>query len=247
MDGNDEIAYALLESIKKLDDHSIGNIVVGSHLMAVESRQVGLASLIDPSGGHLKDIPPENAWKAFEGKSAKRVANQLLEDNRFYSGVGLASITSLYDYEKYDFIKVKAQDILVEKGRGKEVAVIGHFPFVDRIRKEFKKLWVIELKPRDGDVDTTTGFEVLPGCDVVAITATTIINKTLAGILSACKPGSFRILLGPSTPMNPVLFEFGLTMLAGSMVKDREKVFCGISRGEAFRGLQGIDTVCLKR
>ncbi len=242
-----EIGKALLESVNDIDDCVVSAIVIGAHLMAVESRQVGLASLIDPTGGHLKQIPSANAWEKYIGKSASEVAQNILASDTFCAALGLASLTSLYDYRNMNFVNAKAQDILVEKGRGAEVAVIGHFPFVDRLRSEFRKLWVIELKPQEGDVDTKKGFEILPECDVVAITATTIINGTLEKILAACKPGSYKMLLGPSTPMTRVLFDFGIDILAGSKVTDREKVFAGIRQGKSFRYLEGIQTVCLRR
>ncbi|RLB04225.1 MAG: hypothetical protein DRG59_10595 [Deltaproteobacteria bacterium] len=243
----DRIGAALLDSLKFLEDQPINDIVVGTHLLGVHSRQVGLASLVDPAGGHLKKIPDERYWKALEGKSAKEVATKIFEVNTFDVGLGLATISSLYDYSKLDFIKVKAQDIIAEKGRGKEVAIVGHFPFVTRIKKEFQKLWVIELKPQKGDIDTEEGYKVLPRCDVVGITATTIINKTLDNILRTCKPGSFKILLGPSTPMSEVLFGFGIDLLAGSRVVKKDVVFSGIRNGNPFRHLKGIETVCLLR
>ncbi len=241
------ILEALLETLKDVHDYSLDEIVVGTHLMGVKTRQVGLASLLDPCGGHLKDLPDESYWKSFESKRAKEIAFKILEMDTFDAGLGLASITSLYEYSNMEFIKVKAQDIIVEKGKGKEVAVVGHFPFVTRIRENFQKLWVIELDPGEEDIDAEKGFEILPECDVVAITATTIINKTLGALLAACKRDSFKILLGPSTPLTPVLFDFGINMLAGSRVVDEARTFAGIRQGKPFRFLEGIETVCLLR
>ncbi len=243
----DRVSEALLDSIQSVPDYPIEAIVVGSHLLGIKSRQVGLSSLVDTEGGHLRSIPHEKRWKSLKSESAKKVARKIIEFDTFDAGLGLAAITSLYDYSKMSFINVKAQDIIVEKGEGKEVAVVGHFPFVSRIRDKFKKLWVIELKPREGDIGVEEGYRVLPRCELVAITGSTIINKTLSKILMHCNRRSYKILMGPSTPMTNVLFEFGIDLLAGSRVVKEEAVFEGIFRGKPFRYLDGIEMISLER
>ncbi len=241
------ITSALLESVKDEKDHEIEDLIAASHMVAVESRQVGLAATVDPSGGHLRQTPVQKQWVRFVGRSAKDVACLLLSADPFESSIGLASVTSLYDYSNMEFIKAKAQDILVEKGKGKKVAVIGHFPFVNKLRHRFEKLWVIELQPKPGDLSVQQGFSVLPECDVIAITASTIINKTLKGILDHCKADSYKLLLGPSTPLCEVLFDFGINLLCGSRVADKSKVFKGIKEGLSFRQLSGVEPVCLAK
>jgi uncharacterized protein (DUF4213/DUF364 family) len=68
----------------------------------------------------------------------------------------------------------------------------------------------------------------------VAITSTTLINRTLPGILSLCKKGSVKMLLGPTTPLSEIFFDYGIDILAGSVVTDNERVLQSVSEGASF-------------
>jgi hypothetical protein len=46
------------------------------------------------------------------------------------------------------------------------------------------------------------------------------------------------MLLGPSTPMAPVLFDYGIDILAGSVVTDKETVLRSVSEGASFMQLK---------
>ena len=62
--------------------------------------------------------------------------------------------------------------------------------------------------------------ELLPSCDTVIITASTLVNKTLPHLLELCRD-AYTILVGPSCPMCPELLEHGIDRLAGLVVTDR--------------------------
>jgi uncharacterized protein (DUF4213/DUF364 family) len=67
---------------------------------------------------------------------------------------------------------------LLEKLRGKRVAVIGHFRDLERIAAVCH-LSILERRPEPGDLPDTACEFVLPEQEVVIMTATTLINKTL--------------------------------------------------------------------
>ncbi len=77
--------------------------------------------------------------------------------------------------------------------------------------------------------------EILPEADLVAITGMTFINHTLPGLLSLCKPEAYVIILGPSTPLSPVLYDLGVNLLAGSMVENIPAVLAALGQGGNFR------------
>jgi uncharacterized protein (DUF4213/DUF364 family) len=54
-------------------------------------------------------------------------------------------------------------------------------------------------------------------------------------------------MLGPSTPLSPVLFDYGFDALSGSIVIDRDKVINCISQGANFRQVKGVRKVTLRR
>ena len=43
------------------------------------------------------------------------------------------------------------------------------------------------------------------------------------------------LVLGPSTPLSPLLFEYGVHLLSGSVVEDIEAVLQAVSQGANFR------------
>ncbi len=90
---------------------------------------------------------------------------------------------------------------------------------------------MLELDPRDGDIPSEQAPEYIPKADVVAITATTLINHTFEGLLALCKPGTRVMLVGPSTPLSPVLFDKGVDLLCGTIVVDPRAAMLGISQG----------------
>jgi uncharacterized protein (DUF4213/DUF364 family) len=132
----------------------------------------------------------------------------------------------------------------LEKGKGKKVAVIGHFPFVNKLKHEFSEFWVIERRPQPGDLTVIEGAKVLPEADVVAITGSTLLNHTLDMILAICRPDSFKILMGPTTPFSPILFDYGIDALCGTVVEDEDLVCDCISRHLPFKKLKGIRRIC---
>jgi uncharacterized protein (DUF4213/DUF364 family) len=54
-------------------------------------------------------------------------------------------------------------------------------------------------------------------------------------------------MLGPSTPLSPVLFDHGMDILSGSIVVDRDRVLDCISQGANFRQVRGVRKVTMRR
>ena len=74
-----------------------------------------------------------------------------------------------------------ASEILLEKGQGKNVAVIGHFPFTADLSKKARNLWVFEQ--RQGGLRPEEAREVLPRCEIIGIIGTAFITHTLDDLL----------------------------------------------------------------
>ena len=129
------------------------------------------------------------------------------------------------------------------------MAIIGHFPFVERLEKEAKELWTFELpgRSRPGDFSSDEVQTLLPQAEVVAITSTTLINHTLGSLLGLIAPGAYRMMLGPSTPLSPALFDYGFDALSGSIVIDRDQVLNCIGQGANFRQVSGVRKLLMRR
>ena len=159
----------------------------------------------------------------------------------------MATINSLLEIDEGRCLDVNAGDLLVEKGRGKKVALIGHFPFVPKLRQAAKELWVIERQPRDRDLGEEQSERLVPQADVVGITGTAFTNHTIEHLLALCRPEAYVIVLGPTSPLSPVLFDYGVDVVSGTKVVDPGVVLCCVSQGATFRQLKGIRLLTMKK
>jgi uncharacterized protein (DUF4213/DUF364 family) len=155
------------------------------------------------------------------------------------ASIGVAAINSLLDVDEERCVELNAEAWLAERGRGKRVAIAGSFPFVPRLRDKVGQLWVLERHPSEGELFSDEASRVLPQADVVAITGTALINHTLDGLLALCREHSAVMVLGPSTPLSPVLFDYGVDVVSGTQVVDVDLVLKLISQGATFRQVKG--------
>lgn len=217
-------------------DSPITEVRRGLHWTAVVSRKCGLASTLSHGGcSHGKS---EGMEGGFTEMTALELARLSLEEEPEKASLGMAAINSLIDIDPEKYSGDDGLKIVKEMGKGKNISVIGHFPYLDDLAKGAKNLWVIEKQPQPGDRPEEEGRALIPQSDIVVITSTTLINKTLPGILKLCKKGSVKMLLGPSTPLAPVLFDHGIDILAGSVVTEKETVLRSVSEGASFMQLK---------
>lgn len=165
------------------------------------------------------------------------------------AAVGVAAVNALLPRPAGLVHDENAFRVLADRGAGRRVAMIGRFPFADRLRPHCRALWVFELgsRRRPEDFSDAHAAALLPEAEVVAITATTLVNHTLGGILDRLRPEALRILLGPSTPLAPSLLGRGIDVLCGSVVTDPEKVLRAASEGAVTPQVQGVERVSLWR
>jgi uncharacterized protein len=196
-----------------------------------EGIRCGLAAtLSNPEFEHHLHPAVRQAGHLHEMNSAELAA--LSDSNSFTErAIGLATINALLPRTPGSWTDLNAEDYLIKNAGGKNVAVVGHFPFIQRLKPCAKQLWVLELNPRDGDLPAQAAPEVLPQADLAAITATTLINQTFDGLISLCRPGAIVILLGPSTPLSPVLYDYGVNLLAGTIVENPQAALLGVGQG----------------
>ena len=83
------------------------------------------------------------------------------------ASIGMATINSLIDIEESKYIEKNAFEIILEKGQGKNVTMVGHFPWIPKLREKVQNLWVLEQRLREGDLPAKEAERILPQCDVV--------------------------------------------------------------------------------
>ena len=212
--------------------------VQGSHLLGLRSEGLGLCSRATPHGE-----PPATELHTLPN-SAKETAELLLGRSGEPDALafGMAAVNLLLPLPA-GTASMKAQELIMDRGRGKRVAVVGHFPFVERMGGEFADFWVIEKEPRPGDRPEHEADKLLPLADVVALTGTTLLNGSCERLLRLCRPDAFTIMLGPSTPLSPSLFDWGLHALGGTRVSDPDLAVEGIHASRTFKQLRGVEQV----
>jgi hypothetical protein len=205
----------------------------------VTSRFTGLASTYREPDLHHGDQPSRvNEAGALIGKRAGELAEYARSNETVSASIGMATVNSLIEVDESRCVERGAFDVLAEKGRGRNIGVVGHFPFIPKLRELAQNVWVIERHPQPGDCPESDAPRILPQCEVVCLTGTSLINHTIEKLLALCE-GSFVVLTGPTSPVTPVLFEFGIDVICGTRVTNPDEVIRFISQGANFQQLRG--------
>jgi uncharacterized protein (DUF4213/DUF364 family) len=228
----------LLDSLQ--GDAPVRQILVGAFWTAVvldtDPPRCGLASTLRAETGG--PWPPVVRAGRLMELSGRKLAELLRSERILEASIGMAAVNALLEVDAAALPEVNAGQIVQEQGAGRSVAIVGHFPFIDRVRAAADRCWVLELHPGPGDLPAERAAELLPQADVVALTGTSLINHTFDELIGLCRPDAFVLLLGPSTPLSPVLFDAGLNALSGTVVDDAQQVLLSVGQGATFRQIK---------
>ncbi|HHS98182.1 MAG TPA: hypothetical protein ENK08_09885 [Chloroflexi bacterium] len=229
---------ALLSSLR--GDAPVRQVLVGAFWTAVvldtDPPRCGLASTLRGES-HEAGPPVPDAGRLLE-RTARQLAERLHSPRPMEASIGMAAFNALLEVDASACVEVNAEEVIVEKGAGRRVAIVGHFPFVDRVRQTAATCWVLELHPRPGDLPADRAAEVLPQADVVALTGTSLLNHTFDDLVRLCRPDAYVLLLGPSAPLSPVLLDAGVDAVSGTVVTDPDRVLTALSQGATFRQIK---------
>ncbi|MEA3336434.1 MAG: DUF364 domain-containing protein [Chloroflexota bacterium] len=245
----------LIDSLlSQITDGAICDIRVGASWTAVEAhvageRRCGLAtSFSGHRSGHHGRPRVADAGN-LTGFSPTALVQLARSDSPMEIAIGLAAINALLPRQPALWAEEHAADVIAHHGKGKRVVLVGHFPFVDQLRERVGTLWVLELQPQAGDLPASAAVDVVPRADVLAITSTAFINRTFAGLMALRRRDALVMLLGPSTPLSPVLFDYGVHFLSGAIVQDVDRVLQAVSQGANFRQVRrsGVQLVTMSQ
>jgi len=217
----------------------VQDIRQGPFQTAVLTRGCGLASTPHDPGFH-HDHSPVRAAGSLREKSVEELVHMAYSASPFEAAIGMAAINSLLDIDDDRCVELNAADVIMAKGEGKSIAIVGHFPFVAKLRQMARELWVIERRPHEGDFPEEEAERLIPEADVVGITGMAFINHTIDHLLSLCRPEAYVIILGGTAPLSPVLFGYGVNAVSGTRVVDPGAVLRAVSQGATFRQLKGV-------
>jgi uncharacterized protein len=218
-------------------DHRAADIRVGLGYTAValEDGRCGLAFTLHEKEYESCTVIAEAGTLA--GRKASELISWVKQSDETACAIGLATVNALIDIPP----AAAESDILDLLPIGPEDAVgmIGYFgPLVSSIRERARILNIFERKaiPELGVLPDSAAVDVLPECQVVVISATTLLNHTLDGLLGLCKRAREIAILGPSTPFLPAPFtRRGVTLLSGIQAVDGPRVLRVVSEAGGTR------------
>jgi len=226
------------------EDFPVKNVHTCVYWTAVISKHCGLSSTFREEGpSHERGVRDVGSLTQ---KTALELAEYARSDSLLEASIGMATINSLIEVDESKCVEKNAFEILLEKGGEKNVAVVGHFPWIPRLRGKVGNLWVLEQRLREGDLPAQDSARILPECDVVGITGTSFINHTLEGLLNLCRK-AYIVMIGPTTPLSSILFDHGIDVICGTKVIDSERLIRFISEGATFKEVAGVRLLTLTK
>jgi len=225
---------------------SVRDIRQGIFHTGVLTRNCGLAATLPRDA--LQQAQPSVKEPGFLlEKTSLELAQMAYSESIPEAAIGMATINSLLDINEERCLNLNASDLIAEKGEGKRVAIIGHFPFTPKLREVAKALWVIEKNPQEDDFTEAEAENLIPQADVVGITGSAFTNHTVEHLLELCNPRAYIVVLGATTPLSPVLFDYGVSAISGTKVINPELALRCVSEGATFRQIKGIRLLTMTR
>ncbi|HTY64901.1 MAG TPA: DUF364 domain-containing protein [Acidobacteriota bacterium] len=231
--------------IEEIVDHGLGlapqsvvadvRIGLGYTAVCLEDGRCGLAFTLHEKEYESCCVIPEAGSLA--GRKGSELIPWMNSQDVTACAVGLATLNAVIaapaaavESDILDLLPVDPED---------SVGMIGYFgPLVSPIKKRAHAFHVFERKadPEYDILPESAAASILPDCRVVVVTATTLLNHTIDGILELCRSAREIAILGPSTPFLPEIFRpHGVTILSGIQVVDPAQVLRTVSEGGGAR------------
>src|ERR1035437_2386316 len=214
---------------RKVIDLRIGLGYIGVRL---DNDATGIAAMLFDTLPHGCTVVP--AAGSFAGSSATDLLQYLVGGkNPLEIALGLATANALIETPAGNIDDREATTYL-HLQKGVKVAMVGLFaPLVAHILDIGAKLTIIEKNPARMEIlSDAEKKEALKSCDIVIITATTLLNSTFEETINSLGTPRSVIVMGPSTPLTTRIFsDTPVTHLGGVIVVDSARVMQIISEG----------------
>ena len=201
----------------------VADVVVG-HWTGVRAKIPGaIADAIGIAMAHdCGPRAPADAWR-LRGRPLREVAAYAMSWDLRLASVGVAALNAWYSRpERVDalpglvrgatdgFFTHAAPRMAVRR-----TVVVGHFAAIDSLPGD---VTVLERRPRGTDLPDSAAEYVLPGADLVVVTGSALVNKTLPRLLELARDAEVH-LVGPSVVPAPDAYPPCVARLWGSVVE----------------------------
>lgn len=197
--------------------------------MVVGPRGIGLAHSPARGTSGCHGLP---APGSYAGRKLAELTHLTGSENVFERAIAFAAINAHHNRFDMEGSEINGLDLIED--RGERTVVVGQFPGLD---KRVPGAAVIERDPRPGCYPETAAGELLPKAEQVLITASALSNGTLESLLRLAR-NAFVVLVGPSAPLAPVLFESGIDAISGFVVRHAAALTQAVMEGGAVSAMR---------
>jgi len=170
------------------------------------------------------------------GKQVKDVAKLILSELPSETVCGLSAINAFYNTtERLNKLKCESvkeafctDNIDIS---GKKIGMLGHMSRTAEHIRKHSELFIFEFNPKPGDYPADEEENILPDCDIIIMSGTTISNHTLENVLRI-SPNAQHILLGPSVPLCNKIS--GIDRLSGNIISNRNGFLNNVDTNKRF-------------
>lgn len=222
-------------ALPRLEGKEIKDLYVGLELLAVEldGGEIGIAYVL------RQEMPcgcgaPWQAGRA-AGMRARDLAAAMLEGaNPLHAAAGVAVCNAVADY---DALASRVSDATgaFDVRPGDTVGMVGNIgPVARQLRPRARRLIIFDKGQPEGAYPEAEQERLLPECDLVVVTGSTLLNGTFDQVLARCRGAREVVLTGGTTPLYPAAFrDTGVTVLAGCRWFPRYKreIFSRVAQG----------------
>lgn len=197
----------------------VRRIIHGKAWTGAELDNGGFGIAMRTAGESIKRLFP-----ALEGMETAEAAQAVMSWNLEEASEGMAVINAYYNSpSRMDSLGCRDDyNRRVTAGmetEGKKIALIGHLKLHPDALTGAEKVYIMDREPHEGDYPDSACEYILPGCDMVIITGSAAVNKTMPRLLELARSAQ-TIVVGPTVPLCPELKSCGIARLSGLVVTD---------------------------
>lgn len=168
------------------------------------------------------------------GRPAAALLGLTASSDPIAAAVGFACANALANVERAGHLEGDVLDHLGVRPDDR-VGMVGQFrPVLRGLKGRCRETLVFERvdEPRDGLLPAARAPELLPGCQVAFLTATSLVNGTVDGLLEMVRGCREVAIVGATTPLFPAAFEGSpVTLLSGVVVVSADGALRVVSEG----------------
>ncbi len=161
----------------------------------------------------------------------KQAGQAMLSWNMEEASEAFAAVNAFYNNLACGFLKSEAKTLdnidLHDRTVGMVGMMLGHSNMTAEDFLCAKHLYIMDREEKTGAMPDSASEYYLPQCDLVIITGSAAINKTMPHLLELSRNAEV-ILTGPSVSCCPALRDLGIHRLSGRVITEKEEMLKAI-------------------